>query len=112
MDESQKELVTRKALQDPLEQKALEYQKKEEESERAKKLLQARADEFKRLYDEILLKFDAYDKQHSAKQQAQMKDMSARMDNVNEELRQKTAEAAQNTSLKTRCNEAITRAEQ
>eukprot|EP00972_Heterocapsa_arctica_P108752 16012899-Heterocapsa_arctica.AAC.1 len=91
---------------------SLELQKREEHWEQEKRTLEAKADEWKKLYDEVVLKFDAYDvkemkklKEDSAKWAPQRAELTQRLEKLQEELKQKAELASVGQTLKTRCEE-------
>jgi len=94
------ELAVEKAKTLPLEQGAFAHQKKEDDWARDKCALEAKADQWRRLYDDLLVKYNAYDVQHSTKREAQVTEMRMRMEKLQDELRQKASESTQHSVLR------------
>merc|ERR1712203_796869 len=88
--------------------------RKEEEGERKRKELEATSDEWKRLHDEVVLKFDAKDvtelkrlKDEEVKWKAQRSDLLGRVEKLQDDSKQQKEDVASSQGLKARNEELL-----
>ncbi|CAE8634812.1 unnamed protein product, partial [Polarella glacialis] len=112
LDDISKETEDKRSQAEPLEKTLSGLKEQLEESERAIKAAEAKSDEWKQQYDDMVTKFDAKDVQElkrlqgeAAKWQAQRTDLTAKLEKLQEELKQRTHEAASSQGLKARIDE-------
>lgn len=110
--EANKKVDSGKALSEPLERSIEEKKRQQEIFDQALKECEAKADEWKTLYNEMVVKFDAHDvqefkklKQEETKWQTQRKELQAKLEKLQEDLKQRGLEVATSQGLKAKVDE-------
>eukprot|EP00929_Paragymnodinium_shiwhaense_P020267 TRINITY_DN13564_c0_g1_i1.p1 TRINITY_DN13564_c0_g1~~TRINITY_DN13564_c0_g1_i1.p1 ORF type:complete len:1586 (+),score=631.31 TRINITY_DN13564_c0_g1_i1:108-4865(+) len=111
LEEARRDKQTQRAEQEPKEARLRELQLKEEEWSQLRSGLESKADEWKRLYDELVVKFDSQDiemqkvkamEKERNKAQRQVADLTGKIEKLEGDMRKRAQEAAQTQTLVSR----------